>query len=56
MWLIEWQEHDAKATFFVTGNNLGKGQINDPDTPWPSLLKVRMMLPPLETPAFKCGN
>ncbi|KAM0433881.1 hypothetical protein ACHAPT_003824 [Fusarium lateritium] len=33
------QEYDAKATFYVTGRNLGKGAINDPDTPWPSLIR-----------------
>ncbi|KAL2752352.1 carbohydrate esterase family 4 protein [Sodiomyces alcalophilus JCM 7366] len=31
--------YDAKATFFITGNNLGKGMVNDPDYPWPSLLQ-----------------
>ncbi|KAK8092084.1 polysaccharide deacetylase [Apiospora hydei] len=25
---------DAKATFFITGYNLGKGAINDPQYPW----------------------
>ncbi|KAG5913584.1 hypothetical protein E4U53_004833 [Claviceps sorghi] len=29
---------DAKATFFVTGNNLAKGHMDDASTPWPSLL------------------
>ncbi|ODA79303.1 hypothetical protein RJ55_04896 [Drechmeria coniospora] len=28
-----------KATFFVTGRNFGKGAINDPNTPWPALIK-----------------
>ncbi|KAK9356949.1 hypothetical protein V1523DRAFT_437155 [Lipomyces doorenjongii] len=27
-------EHGAKATFFVTGNNLGKGEIDSLDKPW----------------------
>lgn len=37
------QAYDAKATFFITGNNLGKGMVNDPDYPWPSLLQVRLL-------------
>ncbi|KAL8387889.1 hypothetical protein RB595_009601 [Gaeumannomyces hyphopodioides] len=36
------KKYNAFATFFVTGNNLGKGHINDPTTPWPAILK-RMM-------------
>ncbi|KAH6971552.1 hypothetical protein BKA56DRAFT_677651 [Ilyonectria sp. MPI-CAGE-AT-0026] len=32
-------EYDAKATFYITGRNLGKGAINDATTPWPSLIK-----------------
>ncbi|KYK57403.1 putative chitin binding protein [Drechmeria coniospora] len=31
--------YQAKATFFVTGRNFGKGAINDPNTPWPALIK-----------------
>jgi peptidoglycan/xylan/chitin deacetylase (PgdA/CDA1 family) len=31
--------YNAKATFFVTGRNLGKGAINDPSTPWPALIR-----------------
>lgn len=34
------QSYDAKATFFVTGNNIGKGQINDPSTIYPDIIKV----------------
>lgn len=30
---------NAKATFFITGNNLGKGRIDDPSTKWPSILR-----------------
>ena len=30
---------NVKATFFVSGNNLGKGMIDDPNTEWPSLLR-----------------
>ncbi|KAK4087236.1 CAZyme family CE4 [Purpureocillium lilacinum] len=33
------KNHSAKATFFVTGNNLGKGQINDPSLPWPGIIR-----------------
>jgi peptidoglycan/xylan/chitin deacetylase (PgdA/CDA1 family) len=29
----------VKATFFVTGNNNGKGQIDDPTLPWSSIIK-----------------
>ncbi|ENH71705.1 Bifunctional xylanase/deacetylase [Fusarium oxysporum f. sp. cubense race 1] len=32
------QRYNAKATFYITGRNLGKGAINDPDTPWPGLI------------------
>jgi peptidoglycan/xylan/chitin deacetylase (PgdA/CDA1 family) len=32
-------EHNAKATFFVTGNNLGKKPIDDPSALWGPLLK-----------------
>ncbi|KAH7216387.1 family 4 carbohydrate esterase [Fusarium oxysporum] len=32
-------EYNAKATFFITGRNLGKEAINDPATPWPNLIK-----------------
>ncbi|KAF4987462.1 hypothetical protein FGRMN_10365 [Fusarium graminum] len=33
------QRYNAKATFFITGRNLGKGAINDPATPWPGLIR-----------------
>ncbi|KAG6009219.1 hypothetical protein E4U21_003072 [Claviceps maximensis] len=29
---------NTKATFFITGNNLAKGRIDDASTPWPSVL------------------
>lgn len=29
----------VKATFFVTGNNNGKGQIDDPTLPWSNIIK-----------------
>ena len=35
------QSYGAKATFFITGNNLGKGHINDPATEYPAIIKVR---------------
>ncbi|KAL7917460.1 carbohydrate esterase family 4 protein [Trichoderma austrokoningii] len=32
------EEYNIKATFFITGRNLGKGAINDPETDWPHLI------------------
>ncbi|RFU78362.1 polysaccharide deacetylase [Trichoderma arundinaceum] len=32
------EEYGVKATFFLTGRNLGKGAINDPATDWPRLI------------------
>ncbi|KAI1254824.1 hypothetical protein MGN70_002884 [Eutypa lata] len=32
-------EYDAKVTFFVTGVNNNKGQIDDPSTPWPAIIR-----------------
>lgn len=29
----------AKATFFITGNNLGKGQIDIEETGWPAIIR-----------------
>ncbi|KAL1882008.1 hypothetical protein VTK73DRAFT_2990 [Phialemonium thermophilum] len=31
--------YGARATFFITGNNLGKGMINDPSTPYPAIIR-----------------
>jgi peptidoglycan/xylan/chitin deacetylase (PgdA/CDA1 family) len=31
--------YDAKATFFITGNNIGKGEIDDPTTQWPGIIR-----------------
>ncbi|KAH6668292.1 polysaccharide deacetylase, partial [Halenospora varia] len=31
--------YNAKATFFINGNNLGKGRIDDPSKPWAQILK-----------------
>ncbi|KEY64217.1 hypothetical protein S7711_03506 [Stachybotrys chartarum IBT 7711] len=31
--------YNARATFYVTGRNLGKGAINDPSTAWPGLIR-----------------
>ncbi|KAL2181655.1 uncharacterized protein P884DRAFT_190537 [Thermothelomyces heterothallicus CBS 202.75] len=33
------KSYDAKATFFITGTNLGKGQINDPTTIYPQIIR-----------------
>ncbi|CAI6256713.1 unnamed protein product [Periconia digitata] len=35
-------QYNMKATFFITGNNLGKGPIDDAATPWPAVI-TRMM-------------
>jgi peptidoglycan/xylan/chitin deacetylase (PgdA/CDA1 family) len=32
-------KYSIKATFFITGNNLGKGRIDDASTPWPAILR-----------------
>jgi peptidoglycan/xylan/chitin deacetylase (PgdA/CDA1 family) len=32
-------KYNVHATFFITGNNGGKGRIDDPTTPWPAILK-----------------
>ncbi|KAM5342313.1 hypothetical protein ACJ41O_013279 [Fusarium nematophilum] len=32
------KKYNARATFYITGRNLGKGPINDPATPWPALI------------------
>lgn len=31
--------YSAKATFFITGINDGKGRIDDPSTPWPGVIR-----------------
>lgn len=31
--------YNAKATFFITGNNLGKGQIDIEETGWPDIIR-----------------
>lgn len=31
--------YGAKATFFITGNNLGKGQIDVEETGWPAIIR-----------------
>ncbi|KAJ4260593.1 hypothetical protein NW762_007336 [Fusarium torreyae] len=33
------EQNNIKATFFITGNNLGKGQIDDESTGWPKVLR-----------------
>lgn len=32
-------QHGAKATFFVNGDNFGRGSIDDPSKPWPGLIR-----------------
>jgi peptidoglycan/xylan/chitin deacetylase (PgdA/CDA1 family) len=32
-------DYGVKATFFITGNNRGKGSIDNEDTPWPDVLR-----------------
>ncbi|KAG7407520.1 Chitin deacetylase [Fusarium oxysporum f. sp. rapae] len=32
------KQNNSKATFFITGTNLGKGQIDDETTGWPKIL------------------
>ncbi|KAJ6164801.1 Glycoside hydrolase/deacetylase beta/alpha-barrel [Penicillium chermesinum] len=36
-------KYEAPSTFFITGINNGKGQIDDPDLPWAALIE-RMLL------------
>ncbi|KAH7246505.1 hypothetical protein BKA59DRAFT_439069 [Fusarium tricinctum] len=33
------KRYNARATFYITGRNLGKGAINDAATPWPGLIR-----------------
>lgn len=33
------RENDVKATFFINGNNIGKGRIDDPDTEWAAIIR-----------------
>lgn len=33
------EKYHANATFFVTGNNGGKGSVDDPDLPWGDLIR-----------------
>lgn len=30
---------NVKATFFISGNNLGKGRMDDPAMPWPGVMR-----------------
>lgn len=32
-------QYNAKATFFITGNNINKGHIDDTSLAWPALIK-----------------
>ncbi|KAF1951413.1 chitin binding protein-like protein [Byssothecium circinans] len=36
--LDQFASYGMKATFFVTGNNIGKGAIDDASTPWPAVI------------------
>lgn len=38
--LDKLKAHGAHATFMVTGNNIGKGMINDPGLPWAGYIQV----------------
>ncbi|KAM0482463.1 hypothetical protein ACHAPX_002981 [Trichoderma viride] len=33
------EKHNVKATFFIAGNNRGKGHIDDESTGWPSIIR-----------------
>ncbi|KAK4123795.1 carbohydrate esterase family 4 protein [Parathielavia appendiculata] len=37
--LDKLKSYGAKATFFITGTNLGKGKINDPSTIYPAIIR-----------------
>ncbi|KAK4147058.1 uncharacterized protein C8A04DRAFT_34602 [Dichotomopilus funicola] len=37
--LDKLESYGAKATFFITGTNIGKGQINDPTTIYPEIIR-----------------
>jgi peptidoglycan/xylan/chitin deacetylase (PgdA/CDA1 family) len=32
-------QYNAKATFFITGNNISKGRIDDSSKPWPATIQ-----------------
>jgi peptidoglycan/xylan/chitin deacetylase (PgdA/CDA1 family) len=34
-----FDEYNGKATFFVNGNNKGRGMIDDPSTGWPAIIQ-----------------
>lgn len=42
--LTRAKKYEAKATFFITGNSLGKGMINDPEYPWATVIQVYALL------------
>jgi peptidoglycan/xylan/chitin deacetylase (PgdA/CDA1 family) len=31
--------YNAKATFFITGNNIGKGQVDIEESGWPDIIR-----------------
>ncbi|KAF3021914.1 hypothetical protein E8E14_006922 [Neopestalotiopsis sp. 37M] len=37
--LDKLKKYNAKATFFIAGNNIGKGHINDPSLPWRAIIQ-----------------
>ncbi|KAI1861368.1 uncharacterized protein JN550_010898 [Neoarthrinium moseri] len=37
--LDKFKKYGGRATFFITGNNIGKGMINDPDLPWRAVIQ-----------------
>jgi hypothetical protein len=37
--LDQFASYGMRATFFITGNNLGKGAIDDSSTPWPAVIR-----------------
>jgi hypothetical protein len=47
--LDKLKRYEAKATFFLTGNNLGKGMIDDPSKPWAEMIQVGGYL-------YSCGE
>lgn len=50
--LDKFAAYGAKATFFITGNNLGKGMINDYSKPWAGFIRVSIIVISLRSPYF----
>lgn len=34
-----FEQYNGKATFFINGNNKGRGDVSDPGTGWPATIK-----------------